>query len=703
MMAIVEVQIGTNRFCELVKGEIDSFALDKPTYDAPAEIAGKPLEAIECTACSLNQNLSGPNLVVLDTTFSFAYHESLNDVRAAGSRNAAVPARKDYEFRLRLWADFDDTPAHRPLILYKILPFGLDLPSAKTGTFPIQLPPDLSVIAIGIVADDHVVAIRLGTAAADPVNETPPIDRTGGHEWIQLVPGNLIADTIRRTLDQTLAAAVVPPPKPDPNKPWLPQPKVRELRKDYPATAAWAPFLPGVNGYGEIVAVDACPIFNVDITIDLGLTVTFAFPDPGTLRTRAVLTWNADSTLCDVLSTIAFTGLVGTAFHVGIENEVSDTILGKHVEPGDGFAEVAHTDSEIVFERLAGSPQPPSSQFKTTYGGVTFGGLEVGGTVVPKTRPQLVIDDVMVAAPELVIDCNIRSVSTTLSPAKVLLRTDQPPTLPWVWLENAVFDPPGAWVIDMETEFHSPASSTPQHVILTFRDPPTGRLPVGTATSVYLFTNWGVRWIDLGTIPNVSAEPFVGARRLMNEYCDSIVNPWIGGLADITYADPLVDPDYGHQSEIQRVRVWTIGVRDLPDTARLELIVIGVRGQQRALGVIEGRRNVALEIAAEPHERIAVRTARAFDAPPPTLSYRWLYLGSDAAVAYRRSTDRAHDDSLSVAGASLSEFVADRLVEAESRGRLRWATAVPLGRRMLAVMHGGRVVVGTVGVNRRIR
>ena len=153
-------------------------------------------------------------------------------------------------------------------------------------------------------------------------------------------------------------------------------------------------------------------------------------------------------------------------------------------------------------------------------------------------------------------------------------------------------------MIEVDTEVMPPSSSKPGHVVLTFRDPPGGRLPAGTATSVYLFSNYGVRWVDLGTIPALSPELLVqlDARKLMNSYCDSISNPWAGGLTEFTWVDPLLDPDYlERQAGLGRLRLWSVGLRDLPETARVELLAIGPEGRERQLGVIEGRRNVALE------------------------------------------------------------------------------------------------------------
>lgn len=692
-MSIIEVQMRTDRFCELVRGEINSQPLDKPTHDELTEIAGKNLERIDCTSCVLNENLTGEGRVVVDANLAFEYHSSLASVRAAGSLKPATPAKKDYLFRLRFWMTIETTPVRRPVLSYELLALGIV--SAKKATFPISVPSDLPVIAAAIVADANVVAIRLGTAADDPV-DAAPVDRTSGQEWIQLVPGDLIADMIRRILDRTLDAAVVPPPPPDPNKPWLPKPKPQELLKDGAASAIWMPIAsPYVAASGEIVAVDACPVFDVDISIELSLLVTFEFPNPGTMKTRAVLTWDADSTWCDILSTLAFGFPVGIGFHIGAENEVSETILGKHIAPGDGFVEAGRTDDSITYERLAGSPPPPSAEFVTTHAEATGEGLAVGGDIRPKVRASLV-GHAIAPMPEVAINCNLRSVSLVMSPAQVFLRTDKPPQLPWFFFEKIVFDPPGAWVFEVDTEIVSPASSSSAHVVLTFRDPSTGRLPAGTATSVYLFTTYGVRWADLGVIPTLSPDLLVGAERLMHSYCDSISNPWAGGITDLSWVDPLLDPDYDHQLELGRLRLWTLGLRNLPEIARIELLAIAPGGRERLLGVVEGRRDIALELVTDANETLAMRTERAFTAPAPTLSRSWLYPASDVEMEPKARSAPAVD-------AALAERIVGAMADQEARGRLPWATAIRLRRQTLAVPHRGGIVVGTVVRRQRVQ
>jgi hypothetical protein len=479
-----------------------------------------------------------------------------------------------------------------------------------------------------IEANSGVVSIRIGTSLDDPIDD-PPVNRLGPDEWIQLIPGDLIADTVRRILDKALDAAVVPPPPPDASMPWLPKPKPQELRKDGAARATWVPgSAPAALGQGDIIAVDACPLLDVDISIELSLRVGFEFPDPDTMKTTAVLTWDADSTWCDVLATVLLGVPFGIGFHVGAEAGVSDAVLGKSLAPGDGFDEIARTDRSITFQRVAWAFPTPSGEFVRSHSEVTAEGFAMGGLVRPKVSPILA-GDVIPAASGLHMDCNQRAVSMVFNPAQVVLRNraagyvGRPPSL---FMESTVFDPADAWTIKTDlVNISDPHNKSPQ-TVLTFVDPPTGRLAAGTLTSVFLFTDYGVRWVDLGVIPEVPAVVPSWADGLMNAYCDSISNPWARGMTRLGWVvDPLVDPDYEHLSGVDAVRLWTVGLRELPESARIEFLAVAPDGGERLLGVIGGQRSAALQLVTDANETLGIRCNEPFSAPAPTLSRSWMF------------------------------------------------------------------------------
>jgi hypothetical protein len=450
------------------------------------------------------------------------------------------------------------------------------------------------------------------------------------------------------------------------------------------------------------------------------------------MRTTAVLTWDADSTWCDILSTLMLGVPFGIGFHIGAETAVSDTVLGKSLAAGDGFKETGRTDSSITYQRVAWASPTPSREFVRTRAEVTTEGFATGGYIKPKAAPRLG-GEVIPATPGLHIDCNLEAVSMVFNPAQVVLRNvsagyiGQPPR---VFLENTVYEPADAWTIKTDVVNMSDPHSTSPQTVLTFIDPPTGRLPAGTRTSVFLFTDYGVRWADLGVIPEVPKTPD-WAERLMHDYCDSISNPWGHGMTRVGWrdVDPLVDPDYEHRFSIDAVRLWTIGLRELPASARIAFLAVRPDGSERLLGIVEGQRSAALQLVTDANETLGIRPDEPFSAPAPTLSRNWMFpfaaqsfdsepvtiasAGGLIGLAGRDGTTRILDPR-DVGEVRMDDQraarkydvrvgrVADALAREEARGHEAWATATRLDKDTIAVIHRGKVLIGTTSISRRV-
>jgi hypothetical protein len=69
-MSIIETQIRTDRFCELVKSELNSRLLPSPSLDKPPIIQVQQLEKIECVSCSLDAPSNGSGTVVVGSAAS---------------------------------------------------------------------------------------------------------------------------------------------------------------------------------------------------------------------------------------------------------------------------------------------------------------------------------------------------------------------------------------------------------------------------------------------------------------------------------------------------------------------------------------------------------------------------------------------------------------------------------------------------------
>jgi hypothetical protein len=689
-MALIEVQIRTDRLCRLIEGEVNSQELPSPTVDHPA-IAGKLIERIECKDCKFAESWAD-DVTAFESTFVFYYYSSLEtQVRSAGSFGVGTPFAQNAKVYIGLRMKSDNNWR----IEYELL-LGHGILSFRKGVFPISVPSNIVIAAAELIGTQELVSIRIATNPAELT--APVVNKLEAAEWCQTVSGELIAEEIRKVLDKALDDAVAPPPQPPSWEWWKPKPKHKELRKDGPARAAWFTGQGYAVAQGDITAVDACLIADIDVGIELTLTVTPQVMPGNALRTVATLTWDADSTWCSIATGLLLGFPVGIAVAVLAENEVSETILGKKISSAS-FNEIGRDDDSITFEKIAAPPPPPSREFEIAALAIVTEGIRTSGTIRPKVRARL---EGSATPPQagISIDCNIRAVGLKFNPAEAVLwsmagdvmRLDVKPK-PRVFLDNVKFEPPNAWKIEAKDYLKLATTSTPGDVLLVLRDPDTGRLPAGTATSMYLPTNLGVRWIDLGTIPEMDPEilQVADAEQLMNRYCDSIANPWAEGLTQLEWVDPLVDPDYDYRD---RLRFWALGLQDLPSDARIEVLATSMRGGERLLGVVEGMKEVVLEALTSPEETLAFRVRKGFHASRPSIARGWFV--PTRGLANHEEYVRDNLPAASAFGASDSERAVRR-----RRPSVDWATMTRLKTGEQFVKHGKELLVGVIrGIER---
>jgi len=717
-MAYVELQIRTARFCDVVKNIINMRKLTSPKQDTTPDITGKFLDRIMCKSCEFATSGAGDNgdFFTLNTTLSFLYYESLDTIRNSGSLVASPTRESLLIVQIRFSLDATDRKSAR--LVYQIglnAPESIPLPSP--GPFPAQI--------YALKANADIIAIRIGTETTDQIYQEP-VDIIGNGDWIEQVPGVLIAEILRGLLDDGLASAVAPPPPADPNKPWLPKPKPNQLRRGDAVVATWARQADSVAiATGGIVAMNACPLFRVDVDIEFQLKVQIEFPTPASMKTRAQLKWDADSTWCDVFFTTMLGVPFGIAVHILSEDAASKTILKKSLNVA-GYKKVDQSDDSITFEGFQSSPPPPTPDFDYTHSEVTDDGIQTGGLVVSKDIYPTLTGFVLPPQAGFNIDCNLRAVKPVLNPAQLIFGGS-----PKIFFDATIFDPPGAWTITTgKANIQDPHSKALQ-TVLTFEDPPGGRLPAGTKTSAFVFTELDARWVDLGEIPVVAERAPDSAQHLMDVYCNSLNNPWGKGVTHLGWGDDiLLDPDYAHIAELDALRLWTVGFTLLPVTARIELLAVSKTGSERLLGVVEGQPNAALELVTEADETLALRSDIGFSAPRPSVGRGWLFptsahdigfdpshfasVGGMIAVAGQDDTVRIFNPRLPSTPITATMFDASgadgtngEISEALGRqieyGRSAWGSMARVDKKTVAVVHRGQLLVGAIAPQHRVQ
>lgn len=697
-MAIVEFQIRKQAFLDYFRAEINRRRLPFPTLDLPLlpQLKGHLLEQIECLGCTAAAT-TGEGQITVQVQLAIHYHTSLATIRAAGSLQRAATEQYVTTLPVTISVTFVPQPGKAPKPqLQWAAPFGLFPP----GVVPLDLPDDLNVQSGAVEASEDVIAIRLGTRLDDPVN-APIISRLGDSDWSQLVPGQLIADQIAAGLSRGLESVLSDDIELSraPSAAWIPY--------DLPLLPWKAPF---AMAAAEVTAVDQC-IFDIDISVALSLVAEFQVSGQSMLTTLT-LSWDADSTLCDIIGALVLTPIGGIAIHTIAEDKASDEILGKAQDP-DQFHKIGDTDHSITYQssrHLDG----PSSSFVLTHSEVNAEGLLVRGAVQNKPLPRGLEGSASAPASGLDRDCHERRVTVQFRPAQVFLTDigmDGPPKL---FTPGIQFDPPDAWVAVPA------ASNSWLDLALKFVDPPAGRLPVGTATSAFIMTDCGVRWVDLGVIPPDHPQPTEDDVAQMISQCMAIRDPWGEGVMNL---DWLVDPPDLWRG-LDPVRQWTIGAREIPEGVRLEFVAVGLDGAERVVGATDGRQNIAVQITTTAKETLQIRTGDRILAPAPVVFQRWIVPFASIPLEAAPLTVSASGGIIGVSGPNgetqvvqiaaggmvrtqrlsgerQSDPSVDRLLaklaRAQERNREPWATAALLDRETVAVAHGQELLIGTVG------
>ena len=703
-MAVVELQFREQAFSELIIREVNSRRLQAPTLDGGPVGPDNPLlDSVTAIACELVQDDAGALTARVDLTVRS--YENLAVAKAAGSLQQPPTLERPQRIPISIKIGIEQPPPNssepaKAKLSYSSLFLkkggSIDLGAlaevgAKAGFIKLQgSTPD----APGIVA------IRIATDSADTL-DGPVVDRIPPvADWTLVSPGSLIADQFVAGL----AAAVDDVVKPDPTV------------YGHGALASGGygipPFLgvPAVTASAVIVAIDACPVFNVDIDVELHLVATFTTNGPN-LDVTLRLTWDAHSAWCQFADFFVLTPFAPFVIAHVATQQANEAILGK-AKAFSGFKEIARDDHSVTFlqHRFLDVPSllvVQASHFDEI-------GLVVSGGLAPLQSGQALHGWSVPATSSLDVDCGARRVSIAFNGAQVGLvdftRTGGAPVL---FAQETSFDPPGAWVAVPVR------SNDALELLVEFADPPTGRLPAGTATSAYVMTDCGLRWVDLGVIPVDHASPTLGDVTEMISHCMAKSAGWKERVLSVRWLPRPV----GDLRDRPAIRQWMLGWESLPRSVRLEFVAVNRDGAERSLGAVEGRSSVTMQVTTDGDESLEIR-ANQDELPLPSVSaQRWIaplaMLRSDASpVAVATSGGRLV--MRDAAGAAMLLDVGDdgglhaSALEASSlptgtvtalstaldraqRQREAWNSVSSVDRATVAVVHKGALLVGRAG------
>jgi hypothetical protein len=715
-MVAIEMQIRKQVFLGALKDEINRQRLPIPTFP-PLLVVVYPslgdasLQRIECVECTLDPS-DGDGQVTVQARLVF-HHSRLPEVKAAGSLQIPVMREHRQTLLVELSVLF---------VAHSAPPGQSQMPSRPTlrwsdsigllaGSAPIDVPGSTpgsgaEVVVGAIEANDSVVALRLGTSAADPV-KGPIQDRLMRDDWSFAVPGQIFADALAASLHEVLHKKL---------------PEGIVLSQD--ASGEWYPpvGIPGSGSFPGAIAsatlhVQHKCIFGIVIPVDLFLSMTLQASGHSLVQT-VTLSWKSRSTLCDLVGGALFFPILPLIIDELVSSAISHKILGGALGSPQGFKEVSRDDSSITYQQKT-FLESPIPRGVMTQSQVNQDGLWIGGTMERLTPPLGLQGEVTEPRSGLTVDCHHRSVSVNSFPPEVTLRDIRiSGGAPRLFTGRVWFEPPNAW------EVVTGPSNTWLDLSLTFADPPQGRLPAGTATSVYLHTDCGLRWVDLGVIPADHPAATMADTGRMISQCMAISDPWGSGVLNLEW---LVDPPFIERG-LGVVRQWSLGFRDLPESARLEFIALGVEGAERSLGVVEDHQFAAVELVTDADETLQIRSGEAFSAPAPLIIQRWLIpsmavpvggglemiSSSGGMIGLRdrdgqirlidagpdgRSRVRLADSRMSIDPAF--RRLKDAIEVEVRRGLGIWAVATQISEGMVAVYRGNLLICG-VGPSLRL-
>ena len=612
-----DMQFSQAKFGELLRDQVERvLPLVTTTFDVPpfaepllidhldvASISGFTLQAatIAINTPGGSSNISGNKIRInIGITAKLALH---SDVIAAG--HLGIP--NTFAFPLTVVADISASTAGGMMTL-NIAPVSISTNGALTAaqeqgllallpSLNCSLPlPNiagtvLTVSNAGVTAHAGVIAILAEISA--PSNTTLQawknffagkfLARPG--DWSILLPPDFIANVVNAAV--TDAVDLFPENNPD-----------VEIVKE--PTSIWNGA--GVSSVATINAVDACPVFNLDIEVDLTFNVSFALAN-GSLKGTIDVSWDLndwDVFVCGLASVVlpgavvtvivgAIAGPIGAViaavatiilFIVALvvisdkaHGQLSDGVSG--LDPGSLDLHTVSQDSDhAVIEGHVDIGGLMQGMVPTSVAATPFG-LQISGTLDVPAHQERSLHTVSQSKFGWDSGYSCSKSSWGTSQIEAMLGMTEPADYPIQAKVDVLAQPPNSYVPKLT--MWAPVTGFGLSIYSTL---PANTLP---DCELLIWTNSGVRYANFGHLPKEPAAPS----------SEQIIEGKIGCMKQVLpgpkkwlEAHWLVDPP-PYDKVIDQVLLWDVVASKVQAGAIVELAVVGVRGDVQTLAKLQ--------------------------------------------------------------------------------------------------------------------
>lgn len=381
----------------------------------------------------------------------------------------------------------------------------------------------------------------------------------------------------------------------------------------------------GVSSTATLNAIDACPVFDLDIEFDLNFTVTFSL-DGDKIKVTVNVEWDLndwDVFVCG-LATVVLPGAIVTAIVGLISGPIGAVIaavvtiiafivalvaisdgangqLGKGVsdiDPGDlNLHTVEQDDSHAKIEGSVGIGGLLEGMVPTSVQAGLSGLVIAGMLNVPNHQERSLFK-----ASETTFDWDsgysCSKAQWVLEQIEAKLAMTEPAKYPIQVKVSVLSDPPTSYTPEVSLYYPVTGFSLAVHSNLPASDP--------TACELMIYTNSGIRYANFGHLPPEPKPP--SSDEIIKASLDCF-RQQLPGPKKWLEAKWLIDPP-PYESIIDRLHLWEVMVTKAEIGSLVEVAVVGARGDLTELTKqpVNSKGHAAFRFATKRGQSIAIST-----------------------------------------------------------------------------------------------